>query len=246
MNTPRLRMFAGPNGSGKSTIKSVISPELLGAYVNADELEREIGERGAIDLAPFEISTNQDEVAAFFSASSLLRRANLTDAAATIRVRGASLDFGELAANSYLASVTADFIRRKLVESSASLTFETVMSSPDKVDFLREAQARGYRTYLYYISTSDPSINVSRVRDRVRMGGHPVPEDKIVTRYYRSLELLPSAIRASNRAYIFDNSSKDRIWLAEVTDGHELQMRTSEMTAWFKRYVWDRMEPPAG
>ncbi len=31
---PRLRMFAGPNGSGKSTIKSVISLDLLGIYIN--------------------------------------------------------------------------------------------------------------------------------------------------------------------------------------------------------------------
>jgi len=37
--TPRLRMFAGPNGSGKSTIKSVIRRELLGVYVNPDEIE---------------------------------------------------------------------------------------------------------------------------------------------------------------------------------------------------------------
>lgn len=234
-------MFAGPNGSGKSTIKSVISQELLGVYVNADELEKEIHTTHTLDLTPFGVHTSQDEITSFLEASSLLRRAGLTAASATIRLRGASLDFGELAANSYLASVAADFIRRKLVESSASLTFETVMSSPDKIEFLREAQARGYRTYLYYISTSDPSINVSRVRDRVRMGGHPVPEEKIVTRYYRSLDLLASAIQVSNRAYIFDNSSKDRIWLAEITDGHRLEMREPEMPEWFKRHVWDRM-----
>jgi len=35
-------MFAGPNGSGKSTIKEVISKELLGIYVNPDEIEKEI------------------------------------------------------------------------------------------------------------------------------------------------------------------------------------------------------------
>lgn len=33
----RLRMFAGPNGSGKSTIKALITPKLLGFYVNPDE-----------------------------------------------------------------------------------------------------------------------------------------------------------------------------------------------------------------
>lgn len=36
---PRLRMFAGPNGSGKSTFKSIIRPELLGIYINPDEIE---------------------------------------------------------------------------------------------------------------------------------------------------------------------------------------------------------------
>ena len=35
----RLRMFAGPNGSGKSTFKSIIRPELLGIYINPDEIE---------------------------------------------------------------------------------------------------------------------------------------------------------------------------------------------------------------
>jgi predicted ABC-type ATPase len=38
------------------------------------------------------------------------------------------------------------------------------------------------------------------------MGGHPVPEDRIVKRYYRSLDLLMEAIKHTNRAYVFDNS----------------------------------------
>jgi predicted ABC-type ATPase len=44
LEPPRLRMFAGPNGSGKSTIKSVIRPELLGIYINPDEIEKEIAQ----------------------------------------------------------------------------------------------------------------------------------------------------------------------------------------------------------
>jgi replication-associated recombination protein RarA len=44
MNTqiPRLRIFAGPNGSGKTTIKTIIRPELLGVYINPDEIEKNI------------------------------------------------------------------------------------------------------------------------------------------------------------------------------------------------------------
>jgi predicted ABC-type ATPase len=185
---------------------------------------------------------SQEDVHRFFQDSVLLERAELTSAAAAIHVRGTRLDFGQLQANSYFASVAADFIRRRLIGASASMTFETVMSSDDKITFMREAQAAGYRTYLYYISTSDPAINVSRVKNRVRSGGHTVPEDKIISRYYRSLDLLTAAIRASNRAYIFDNSTKNRIWLAEITDGSSLEMKTPEITGWFKRYILDRLD----
>lgn len=236
-------MFAGPNGSGKSTIKSFIRPELIGTYINPDELEQQIRERGAVDLGAFGVRAHQDEIDAFFQASTLLQRGGLADAARAIRLRGESLEFGDVAANSYFASVIADFLRRKLVASGASVTFETVMSSPDKVDFLRAAQAQGFRTYLYYVATGDPLVNVSRVQNRVQLGGHPVAEEKIISRYARSLELLVSAIRASNRAYIFDNSANKPFLLAEVTDGQNLEMKTIQVPLWFKRYVWDRMEP---
>ena len=36
------------------------------------------------------------------------------------------------------------------------------MPSPDKIEILHKAQARGFRTYLYYVATEDPEINISR------------------------------------------------------------------------------------
>jgi predicted ABC-type ATPase len=54
---PRLRMFAGPNGSGKSTIKSVIRPELLGVYINPDEIEKDIRNGDFLDLQAFGVRT---------------------------------------------------------------------------------------------------------------------------------------------------------------------------------------------
>ena len=53
---PRLRMFAGPNGSGKSTFKSMIRKELLGIYVNPDDLEKEMKDLGFLDLAAYSVS----------------------------------------------------------------------------------------------------------------------------------------------------------------------------------------------
>ncbi len=62
MNVPRLRMFAGPNGSGKSTIKSVVSPELLGVYLNPDEIEKENRDRDFLDLRAYGVEATREEI----------------------------------------------------------------------------------------------------------------------------------------------------------------------------------------
>ena len=233
--TPRLRMFAGPNGSGKSTFKSIIRPELLGVYINPDEIEQEIQNYDFLDLKSYRVSTTEKEILDYFHNSTLLKSADLLDDAYSLSFNDDKLSFFNVSVNAYFASVAADFIRHKLIECSKSFTFETVMSFKDKIEFLRKAQSRGYRTYLYYVATEDPSINISRVRYRVKMGGHSVPEDKIVTRYQRSINLLTEAIQFTNRAYIFDNSTHEHIWLAEITNGHSLEMKTDLVPAWFKK-----------
>lgn len=78
-NIPRLRMFAGPNGSGKSTIKSLISPDLLGIYINPDEIEKDIRKRDFLDFGDYDIRTSKEEVLDFFHHSSLLKKADLQD-----------------------------------------------------------------------------------------------------------------------------------------------------------------------
>jgi len=235
-----MRMFAGPNGSGKSTLKSVINPALLGVYINPDEIEKEIGRRGCLDLAAYGVQTTADDISRFFLSAALLERAGLHDEAAKLFFSDDKLWFRTVSVNAYFASVAADFIRRKLLEIGVSFTFETVMSFIDKVEFLQKAQQRGFRTYLYFVATEDPIINISRVRHRVKMGGHPVPEDKIVSRYHRSLELLREAVRYTHRAYIFDNSGSECVWLAEVTEGKELELKTDTIPSWFKAALWDR------
>ena len=117
MNTdvPRLRIFAGPNGSGKSSIQSVIGRDLLGVYINPDDIEKSIRERDMLDLRAYGVNTTADEILPFFLNS-----------------------------------------------------------------------------------------------------------------------------RLSDRAYIFDNTSHEQIWLAEVTDGRMLEMKSAQMPQWFKLALWDK------
>lgn len=242
-STPRLRMFAGPNGSGKSTIKSLLKPELLGFYINPDELQNAIQTHGRVALGEFGIDSLAN-LRDFLETSALVKRAGLAAAACGIQTAGCDIIFpgtyGDEAA--YLASALADFIRHELLALGVTFTFETVMSSESKLDILNAATLNGYRTYLYFIATEDSSINISRVKNRVALGGHDVPEDKIITRYERSLKLLLPAMKLVNRAYIFDNSGKALLWIAEGTNGTELQMRSDYVPAWFKRAVLDSLD----
>jgi predicted ABC-type ATPase len=236
-------MFAGPNGSGKSTLKTVLRPELLGVYLNPDDMEREIRAEGVLDLARYRVTVTTEEVREFFQRSKLLADRDINTVAEKTVVTDGRLFLSSDAANSYVASVVADLFRRHLLAAKATFTLETVMSHPSKLELLRQAQELGYRTYLYFIATDDPLINISRVQARVRRGGHAVPEDRIVKRYHASLALLMDAIQHTNRAYIFDNSGENRehTWIAEVTEGRELKMQIDWMPAWFKRAVWDRI-----
>ena len=114
------------------------------------------------------------------------------------------------------------------------------MSERGKVDLLRQAQSLGFRTYLYYVATEDPEINVSRVELRVAQGGHDVPKEKIISRYYRSLGFVRDAIRYTDRAYFFDTSEPKSLFVAESAGGMCPELRCDPMPNWFKSYVWDR------
>lgn len=58
----RLRMFAGPNGSGKSTLKRVLRPDLLGQYINPDEIEAQIKQCGFLNTAEYVANGSADDL----------------------------------------------------------------------------------------------------------------------------------------------------------------------------------------
>lgn len=238
---PRLRMFAGPNGSGKSTIKALLRPELLGVYLNSDEIQQSLSSTEGYSLTSLRSVPSEAEIRDFLRQATVLNEKGFVDQAQYIQVIDRRLRATEPEDNAYVASAISDFLRQALIKQKISFSFETVMSHQSKVDLLCNAQNIGYRTYLYYVATEDPEINISRVQNRVRDGGHDVPEDKIRSRYFRSLDLLLSAIRCSNRAYIFDNSTDkaETLLIAECEDG-AITLKQDSVPSWFASSVLDK------
>jgi predicted ABC-type ATPase len=80
------------------------------------------------------------------------------------------------------------------------------------------------------------------VQSRVNKGGHNVARQKIIDRYYRSMDLLWEAAQHAYRAYFFDNSSdgKDSTLFAnfKVVDGKKVWsiIDESQIPQWFMKY----------
>jgi len=132
----------------------------------------------------------------------------------------------------------AEFLRQSLLNKGVSFTFETVMSHTSKISFMKEARFDGFKVYLYFVATEDFKINMSRVNLRVSQDGHPVPSEKIKERYFKSLQNLKQAVKNSDRAFIFDNSGSKPIFIAEITQGSEIQLDNEDVVPnWVSEYL---------
>lgn len=238
MAVKRLRVFPGPNGSGKTTIVNQLRQQEIGfgVYVNADDIEKELREKDVISFEDYQLNISQKSIADFFRESTFSpKMRNEPDLWTKLSVIDNQLKVS-CNLDSYLAADIAEFVRQQLVVNGISLTYETVMSHPNKLDFLSYAKSLNYRVYLYYVATEDPEINANRVNIRVTQKGHDVNAEKIKSRYYRSLEQLKGAIQLSNRAYLWDNSGQAALFFAEVTDGVNVST-FDEVPAWFIKNV---------
>lgn len=104
------------------------------------------------------------------------------------------------------AAQNAEATREYCLENHMDFTMETVLSTPRNINLLHRAKEQGYYIICFYVLTCDPEINVHRVAERVARGGHDVPEEKIRSRYERSLKNLPLLPTLCDEFYVFDNS----------------------------------------
>jgi predicted ABC-type ATPase len=238
----RVRIFAGPNGSGKSTLFEAFQSEYkekTGYFVNADLLEKKLFDSSLIDLKSIGLFATQADLEVFKqlpNSQSLINKAIADGHTIDIHIKENCIVDNSDDSHSYEGSFIASFIRHLLVEQHKSFSFETVMSHSSKVDEIKEMVQLGYQPYLYFVCIDKPEVNISRISNRVSHGGHNVPDKKVLERYVRTLELLPSVLPICYRAYLFDNSGKKNQLIAELYKG-DLELKTSNPPQWFIEYV---------
>lgn len=124
--------------------------------------------------------------------------------------------------------------REDCLLAGKSLIFETVLSSDGKVDFIRRAREAGFFIRIFFVATSHPSINASRIAQRVMEGGHDVPITKVISRYSKSILHCKLCVSLADRVYFNDNSidDADARLLFRMTDGKLFKLYTDDIPEW--------------
>ncbi|TKC08140.1 toxin [Pedobacter polaris] len=244
---PKLRIFAGPNGSGKTTlfdsIKSIYFSTKL--FVNADYLEEAYKKSNFINLSDFDISCAENEFNQFYLASGLYKKAsfnsdtwNLEIIENVIVTRNQQVN---TLFNSYHFAIIADFIRHQLIASKKSFSFETVFSHPSKLELIDLAKSNNYKVYLYFIGTETPIMNLERVKDRIKKGGHSVEGEKVEKRYFLTMGLLMDMVKKVDETYLWDNSGIKHKFLGSIKNGF-VEFEQLNIPSWVDNYILEKIK----
>ncbi len=114
----------------------------------------------------------------------------------------------------------------ELVASRKSFAFETTLASRTYAPWIVKRRAEGFRARLVFIWLPSPEEAIDRVTDRVRLGGHHIPDDVIRRRYAGGLRnLFELYLPLMDRWSVLDGT-KGAIWrvIARGKAGHPPQI----------------------
>ena len=131
-------------------------------------------------------------------------------------------------------------LRENCLAEKRSFVFETVFSAQDKIDFVIRAKQAGFFIRIFFISTSNPAINASRIAKRVMEGGHDVPITKIISRYNKSIQNCKTVSSIVDRLYVYDNSidDADALPLFRLSDGAVAKQYTEDIPEWAQNILF--------
>jgi predicted ABC-type ATPase len=124
---------------------------------------------------------------------------------------------------------------REALRNGENFAFETTLSGRSWVPILKSAMPTGYALTIYFVYLEKASLNVRRIRQRVKEGGHSIPRETVLRRFPRSFENFWQIYRPLCRNwFIFDNSGTKP---KRVQTGHQFleldPARKIEFQEWF-------------
>jgi len=121
--------------------------------------------------------------------------------------------------------------RHSLLEVGATFAIETTLTGRGELRFMQAARDLDYKVNLVFVCLASLDFSRGRVAERVKSGGHPIPDADLVRRFDRSLGQLPQAMRLADRSVIVDNTGK-RTRLVLIRESGVTRFLSQSMPAW--------------
>ena len=97
---------------------------------------------------------------------------------------------------------------------------ETVLSTDKYRRLVEKAKSLGFAVWMIYVVLDSPERSIERIKLRVAKGGHPVADDDVRMRYWRSLQQqFGWFLEQADQAWIYDNGGASPKQIGEKADG---------------------------
>ena len=125
-----------------------------------------------------------------------------------------------------------------LLSQGETFAIETTLAAKSYVNLIRRAKEQEYSVSLLFLWLESPENAICRVALRVSEGGHNIPEDVIVRRYYAGLNnLFQLFMPIVDYWMLVDNTRIPRVIVAEGGAEVPVVIRNVELYQIIKGYV---------
>lgn len=105
----------------------------------------------------------------------------------------------------------------ELLDQQVDFAIETTLTTLSYRKTIEQAKAKGYHVTLLFFWLNDVNLAIERVKTRVAEGGHNIPENVIIRRYYKGISNLINVFTSLCDYWIvIDNSIKP---ISEIAEG---------------------------
>lgn len=100
------------------------------------------------------------------------------------------------------------------VRKGESFAFETTLAGLNYWVRIRQWREQGYHVSLFFLCLQDAETAIARVAERVKQGGHDIPEDVIRRRFTAGLRNFHEVYKSAVDAWaLFDNAGETPVLL---------------------------------
>lgn len=93
------------------------------------------------------------------------------------------------------------------LKKGVNFTQETTLSGKKTLRTVLRARERDYFIRLYYVAVSSAEESSARIANRVRKGGHNIPERDVIRRFEKRFEDLARILTYCDEVHFYDNEN---------------------------------------